>query len=51
MIKWDYNMKDRLNFILMVIKRDYGMSDRPKHALNKEKDHRWSKKEMKMHKQ
>jgi len=40
-----------LNFILMVIKQDNGMNNRAKLALNKEKDHRSSKKEMKMHKQ
>jgi len=51
MIKWDYNTNDQLNFILMVIKQDYGMNDRSKLTLNKEKDNRWSKKEMKMHKQ
>jgi len=50
MIKWDYNTNDWLNFILTVIKRDYDMNDRSKLALNKEKDHQWSKKEMKMHK-
>ena len=50
LIKWDYNTYDRLNFILTVIKQDYGMNDWSKLTLNKEKDHRWSKKEMKMHK-
>ena len=46
-----YDRNDRLNFILMVIKWDYDMNDQLKLTLNKEKDHRWSKKEMKMHKQ
>jgi len=50
-IKWDYNTNDRLNFILTMIKQDYDMNARSKLALNKEKDHRWLKKEMKMHKQ
>jgi len=35
----------------MVIKQDYGMNNQSKLALNKEKDQRWSKMEMKMHKQ
>ena len=51
MIKSDYNTNDRLNFILTVIEQDYSMNDWLKLALNKEKDHQWSKKEMKMHKQ
>jgi len=36
-IKRDYNTNDRLNFILTVIKQDYGMNDWSKLALNKEK--------------
>ena len=40
MINRGYNTNDQLNFILKVIKRDYGMNDQSKLALNKEKDHR-----------
>jgi len=29
-IKWDYDKNDRLNFILIMIKWDYGMSYRSK---------------------
>ena len=51
MIKWYYNINNQLKFILTMIKQDYDMNDQSKLALNKEKDRRLSKKEMKMHKQ
>ena len=40
MIKWDYKENDRSEFILTLIKGGYGLNDRLKLALNKEKEHR-----------